>query len=886
MAKERPPDWMPDFSYATRVAHPSSSAPGLRVSRASSNPPRSANISDDEDSMCNITNRCSPKAVYTMVSKLSEFKKQLIRDIGFGGILDLPCINKVNLRLSAWLLTKLDTEDSELVISESRRIYVHERDVGIVFGLPCGEIDVASMDVTSEQIESIKSLCGLNSKDGRSFKGVEFVLEKHLDDRSSRIERDSFKIAFVIFVMGHLLAPSAKYDCGNLDFWGALKDTEMLERMNWCRYVYSHVLDAAQKARDEMIRKNRVTNLYGCHLFLQVLFLDNVDIRGLNKKHNILPRISVFDAESLKTMATMCESRDGSNFNSFVGLRAPNSTAYMRHMYQSVHNVTRRPVTPLPHTPLPLSSTHQGPSEQLTAETYTFREHADFGSYIRARYPTLNKLYAIDYIRMHNAKMFREITSFRSSVMRLNAKLLDWLVSNVDPVHLAMIHKKPLQSPPMPADAAMKVNIPSTAEQHSPVAVVATATGGTATPSRGFGVQPKEMRASETVKRAADDQHSVHVKKKRLHIGGNVLDTASVGASLTSPEPKQMSYQLGMEEYVPEHGKKEYFTIDPPSFDLGIDTSPLADPFVTPKSKVAQIPHVISPIPYQSGIPSVYHSAHSAVPPSPISSTINFAQEVVQDMIDTIEDGSSQKEYVLYGQQISENFIRQPFPLSPLPTPAWPSPRQEECPEAGVLEMLHIYVRDSKHIDDMFIVLFVSLWIVHPFPKQLVISARDIKDNFQTPKLTEFHIVDAIIRRLNQTDVSVAHGGTKLRWRHFLESDFGMQSIAGYHPEETQSVLNQFIHFDYSVSYCKKIIIPVLVDEIWAAYMFDLDEDVVHILDPGHCPSRYAVHAHFQKKIYATMERCFNAFFTGYTMNPEQDLQVQYPKLCDTFSRY
>ncbi|CAL5074241.1 unnamed protein product [Urochloa decumbens] len=402
MAKERPPDWMPDFSYATRVAHPSSSAPGLRVSRASSTPPRSANISDDEDSMCNITNRCSPKAVYTMVSKLSEFKKQLIRDIGFGGILDLPCINKVNLRLSAWLLTKLDTEDSELVISESRRIYVHERDVGIVFGLPCGEIDVASMDVTSEQIESIKSLCGLNSKDGRSFKGVEFVLEKHLDDRSSRIERDSFKIAFVIFVMGHLLAPSAKYDCGNLDFWGALKDTEMLERMNWCRYVYSHVLDAAQKARDEMIRKNRVTNLYGCHLFLQVLFLDNVDIRGLNKKHNILPRISVFDAESLKTMATMCESRDGSNFNSFVGLRAPNSTAYMRHMYQSVHNVTRRPVTPLPHTPLPLSSTHQGPSEQLTAETYTFREHADFGSYIRARYPTL----VIDNVPTMNSVRF------------------------------------------------------------------------------------------------------------------------------------------------------------------------------------------------------------------------------------------------------------------------------------------------------------------------------------------------------------------------------------------------------------------------------------------------------------------------------------------------
>ncbi|CAN6198281.1 unnamed protein product [Urochloa humidicola] len=275
MAKERPPDWLPDFSYSTaRVAHPSSSAPGLRFSGSSSHPCVSAQSSDDEDSGCsNITNRCSPKAVHVMVSKLSEFKKQLVRDIGFGGILDLPCISKVNLRFSAWLLIRLDTEASELVIAEDKRIYIHEKDVGIIFGIPCGDIDVSSVDITPEQIESIKTLCGINSKDARSFKGLEYVLEKHLDDRSSRVERDSFKIAFVIFVMGHLLAPSAKHDSVNLDFWGALKDTELLERMNWCRYVYSHVLEGAQKAREEMIRMNRITNLMGCHLFMQVLFL-------------------------------------------------------------------------------------------------------------------------------------------------------------------------------------------------------------------------------------------------------------------------------------------------------------------------------------------------------------------------------------------------------------------------------------------------------------------------------------------------------------------------------------------------------------------------------------------------------------------------------------
>jgi hypothetical protein len=96
-------------------------------------------------------------------------------------------------------------------------------------------------------------------------------LAKHLDDRSLRQEVNRFKTAFVIFVMGHLFAPSVKHDHGNIDYWGALKDPEMIDRFNWCRYVHYHVLQAAVKARDEIVRKGRVTALTGCHFFLQVI---------------------------------------------------------------------------------------------------------------------------------------------------------------------------------------------------------------------------------------------------------------------------------------------------------------------------------------------------------------------------------------------------------------------------------------------------------------------------------------------------------------------------------------------------------------------------------------------------------------------------------------
>ncbi|CAN6211485.1 unnamed protein product [Urochloa humidicola] len=269
MAQERPANWMPVFpeSRRDRPSHPATSAPSFRRSgRAALSASSPASSDDEGGGIGNITNRCSPKAVYMVVSKFNEFKKQRVRDMGFGGILDLPCITKLNLKLSVWLLSKLDTDESALVLSDTKRIWIHERDVGIVFGIPAGDLDVASVDITPSQIEIIRQLCGICSKDSSSIKGVEYVLEQHLDENSSTYELHRFMVAFVIFVMGHMLAPNAKHGYSQTDFWGALNNPEQIYRFNWCRYVYSYVLDSARRVRDEIVRKGNVSYLTNiCH---------------------------------------------------------------------------------------------------------------------------------------------------------------------------------------------------------------------------------------------------------------------------------------------------------------------------------------------------------------------------------------------------------------------------------------------------------------------------------------------------------------------------------------------------------------------------------------------------------------------------------------------
>uniref|UniRef100_A0A0A9AN99 Aminotransferase-like plant mobile domain-containing protein n=1 Tax=Arundo donax TaxID=35708 RepID=A0A0A9AN99_ARUDO len=262
---------MPVFpTTGCRPTHLSSSAPPPRSFMASSATPASPDASDDEGGgSSGVTSRCLVRSVYGVVSQLSEFKKQVIRDLGFGGLLYLPSIFKVNLKFSIWLLSRLDPTTSEIVLDENRRILVYEKDVGTVFGIPAGELDVCRADITSKGVEFLRYTLGLDRSSARSFKGLESVLQDQIDENSSRQEIDRFKIAFVIYVMVHLLAPSAKWDHGNIDFWGALKNADLIDRFNWCRYVYGHVLEDAQRVRECVSQNLPVTSISGCHLFLQ-----------------------------------------------------------------------------------------------------------------------------------------------------------------------------------------------------------------------------------------------------------------------------------------------------------------------------------------------------------------------------------------------------------------------------------------------------------------------------------------------------------------------------------------------------------------------------------------------------------------------------------------
>lgn len=177
-----------------------------------------SDVNDDEGAVhSNLTSRCSPKAIHAVISRFSEFKKNMVRETGFAGLLHMPCITKVNLKLSKWLLSCLDSERKMLVLRLLHEIVVHENDVGTVFGIPSREYDVLGPEahISKDGIEFLRSVLGLS---GTSYKGLEAILEEELDESSSQQQVDRFKVAFVVFAMSHLLTPSTKHGYGNTEF--------------------------------------------------------------------------------------------------------------------------------------------------------------------------------------------------------------------------------------------------------------------------------------------------------------------------------------------------------------------------------------------------------------------------------------------------------------------------------------------------------------------------------------------------------------------------------------------------------------------------------------------------------------------------------------------
>lgn len=59
-----------------------------------------------------------------VVQKFDEYKRWLVSEIGFGGILKLPMLAKLDLRMSVWVIRKVKVRSRVIAIDDERKIVI------------------------------------------------------------------------------------------------------------------------------------------------------------------------------------------------------------------------------------------------------------------------------------------------------------------------------------------------------------------------------------------------------------------------------------------------------------------------------------------------------------------------------------------------------------------------------------------------------------------------------------------------------------------------------------------------------------------------------------------------------------------------------------------
>lgn len=384
------------------------------------------------------TSRSSPQRVCQVVGTFDHYKRSLVEETGFGGILKLPVLGMLNLKFSSWIMSRVDVRSRCIAIDAKQKIRFWAEDVHKVFQIPCGRRDIRGPDSqpTESTIEIIRTVMGMPEKGTLLLKDAENVITRDISEElSSNMEKDSFKMAFVIFVMGHFLTPSTKHDHTSVDFWGAIACTENIKDFNWCQYVLDDLLAATDKVKADIHASRQVTHLHVCHLFFQVFYLDNLDLGMFNKSHNTLPRIACFDDTSFRRMILQCCSlKKGVHDYSCAPIRDPQTICYMRSAWDTVPDAQtpRTPAGRPPVSPSPAPLNCKFPSPLTVADSVTRIFGAtEFSTYLSSTYPKLARSELGIILKQHNAMGLRMATTPRNSIGQENVRLLDKMVASL-----------------------------------------------------------------------------------------------------------------------------------------------------------------------------------------------------------------------------------------------------------------------------------------------------------------------------------------------------------------------------------------------------------------------------------------------------------------------
>ncbi|KAL6644103.1 hypothetical protein ACP70R_018869 [Stipagrostis hirtigluma subsp. patula] len=264
--------------------------------------------------------RCTLGIFRTMVGALTNPMKEIIRNMGFGGLLDMKPAKLKKRDLLVWLMDRMNPETMTLEIAGGKTLNVDEKAVRCVLGLPSTSTEdppsANDPDAPAARKDLAAELFDGNVKNLLPTKIAEKIrrkIEAHEEFDNDFGVRLFFMVAFCTILFcnsdAYLRIADVKW----------AESLDKIRQINWIKALIDNLRDSTCLGKIERTIKDKPV-LCGCGIFLMIYYLDNLQYdSGLDPF--VTPRITQYDSMLIENMTDADQRADGSGDSRYGNLR-------------------------------------------------------------------------------------------------------------------------------------------------------------------------------------------------------------------------------------------------------------------------------------------------------------------------------------------------------------------------------------------------------------------------------------------------------------------------------------------------------------------------------------------------------------------------------------
>lgn len=191
---------------------------------------------------------------------------------GFGIFARLRLHFKFDQAFSMWLMGRVDCTRECITLPKGSSVGMFPQDVNRIFGVPNNGVVPwhHSLDKSGRTLENLERMIGLTERGGSCDAAAESFIRRCVDG-TVVWDRDSFRVAYVIYVMSMVYDPKRPSHFESQDFLPAPVSPDGKRGYDWSRCILDDVISMCKEAQSDFRKKLTPCPAAGSLLFLTVI---------------------------------------------------------------------------------------------------------------------------------------------------------------------------------------------------------------------------------------------------------------------------------------------------------------------------------------------------------------------------------------------------------------------------------------------------------------------------------------------------------------------------------------------------------------------------------------------------------------------------------------